>query len=76
MVHDEPSTTNTLSTSCIWLKPFSTDRAGLHRSYVGSVERGEREIGITALARLTLTHALGVVEFLDAVLGTGRRGRR
>ncbi len=33
-------------------------RASLHRNYVGSVERGERDIGITALA--TLVQALGL----------------
>lgn len=34
------------------------ERANLHRNYVGSDERGEREIGITAVGRLA--HALGV----------------
>lgn len=34
------------------------ERANLHRNYVGSVERGEREIGITAVGQLA--HALGV----------------
>lgn len=34
------------------------ERADLHRNYVGSVERGERDIGITALGQLA--RALGV----------------
>ncbi len=44
--------------------------------YVGSVERGERDIGITALARLTRALGVSLVEFLDAVPGAGGRGRR
>ena len=42
------------------------ERAALHRNYVGSVERGERDIGIVALSRLA--HALGVslAEFFGA----------
>ena len=33
-------------------------RAQLHRNYVGSVERGERDVGLTAISRLA--GALGV----------------
>ena len=51
-------------------------RAGLHRNYVGSVERGERDVGITALARLTRALGVSLVEFLGAVPGARRRGRR
>lgn len=37
--------------------------AGLHRNYVGSVERGERDIGITAIARLASALDLSLAEF-------------
>ncbi len=34
------------------------ERAGLHRTYVGSAERGERNVSLKAVERLA--HALGV----------------
>jgi transcriptional regulator with XRE-family HTH domain len=39
------------------------ERAGLHRNYVGSVERGERDIGITALGRLARALDVSLAEF-------------
>lgn len=42
------------------------ERANLHRNYVGSVERGEREIGITSLARLAWALGVSLAEFFDA----------
>ena len=51
------------------------ERAGLHRNYVGSVERGERDIGLTSLDRLV--HALGssLSEFFTSLPGQGRSKR-
>lgn len=49
------------------------ERAELHRNYVGSVERGEREIGIVALDRLTDALGLSLHEFFRPI---GRSGRR
>ena len=39
--------------------------AGLHRTYVGSVERGERNIAIDNIERLADALGLGVVDLLE-----------
>lgn len=38
--------------------------SGLHRTYVGSVERGERNISIDNMERLALALEVGVVDLL------------
>ena len=38
-------------------------RAALHRNYVGSVERGERDIGVSAAARIADALGLSLAEF-------------
>lgn len=40
------------------------DRAGLHRTYVGSVERGERNISIDNMERLAQAMALDLSNLL------------
>lgn len=39
------------------------ERAGLHRNYVGSVERGERDAGIGAIEGLALALNVSLAEF-------------
>jgi transcriptional regulator with XRE-family HTH domain len=41
------------------------ERAGLHRNYVGGVERGERDIGITALAQLARALDVSLSDFFQ-----------
>ncbi len=41
------------------------ERADLHRNYVGSVERGERDIGVTALSRLANALGVSLAEFFQ-----------
>ena len=38
-------------------------QADLHRNYVGSVERGERDLGITALGQLTDALEISLADF-------------
>lgn len=40
------------------------DRAGIHRTYVGSVERGERNISIDSMERLARGLGLDICELL------------
>jgi transcriptional regulator with XRE-family HTH domain len=42
------------------------DRADVHRNYVSSVERGERDVGIVVLGRLATALGLSLAELFDA----------
>ncbi len=44
------------------------DRAGLHRTYVGSVERGERNISIDNIERLANALEIDIIELLKQEL--------
>ena len=45
------------------------DLAGLHRTYVGSVERGERNVSIDNMERLAVALQLDVVVLLQSSVG-------
>ena len=47
-------------------------RSGLHRNYVGSIERGERDVGTDALDRLAGALEISLAEFFEPF----RRPRR
>ncbi|WP_396134319.1 helix-turn-helix domain-containing protein [Chamaesiphon sp. VAR_48_metabat_135_sub] len=44
------------------------DSAGLHRTYVGSVERGERNISIDNIERLAKALEIDIIELLKEEL--------
>jgi transcriptional regulator with XRE-family HTH domain len=48
-------------------------RANLHRNYVGSVERGQRDIGITALGSLAAALGVSLPEFFQTFRQSPRR---
>lgn len=42
------------------------DRSGIHRTYIGSIERGERNVTINTLARIAAALNCTVVDFLSS----------
>jgi transcriptional regulator with XRE-family HTH domain len=48
-------------------------RADLHRNYVGSVERGERDIGITAIGQLARALSMSLADFFAPFRQRSRR---
>jgi transcriptional regulator with XRE-family HTH domain len=51
------------------------ERAGLHRNYVGSVERGERDVSVTVLAALVTALDSTLAEFFSAYTRSFKRHR-
>jgi ribosome-binding protein aMBF1 (putative translation factor) len=45
-----------------WSQEELADRAGLHRTYIGSVERGEQNISIENIAKLAATLGVSLAE--------------
>lgn len=41
------------------------DRTGIHRTYIGGIERGERNVTLQTLERLAIAFDLDPVELLD-----------
>lgn len=50
-------------------------RANLHRNYVGSIERGEREVGLNSMARLAAALGLSLADFFAPFKTQVRSGR-
>jgi transcriptional regulator with XRE-family HTH domain len=50
--------------------------AGLHRNYVGSVERGERDIGVVSLGHLSAALGVSLAEFFAPFQSRNHSSRR
>ena len=49
------------------------DRAGLHRTYIGSVERGERNLSLLNILRIAAALECTAVDLLKGITLKGRR---
>ena len=38
-------------------------KAGLHRAYIGKIERGEKNVGIETLEKVAVALDIGIIEF-------------
>ena len=45
-----------------WSKEELADRAGLHRTYIGSIERGEQNLSLVNIERLSVTLGVSLAE--------------
>ena len=50
-----------------WSQEEFADKAGLHRTYIGSVERGEQNVSIDNIERLAKTLGVAVAELFRGV---------
>jgi len=48
-----------------WSQEDLADLCGLHRTYIGSVERAERNVGIDTLGKLAVAFGVSAYELLD-----------
>jgi transcriptional regulator with XRE-family HTH domain len=51
-----------------WSQEVLAERAGLHRTYISSVERGQRNVSIDNIERIGLALGLGLSEILGEKL--------
>ncbi len=49
------------------------DRAGLHRTYIGGIERGERNVGLINLLRIAKALGFSVSDLLRGVDESAKR---
>jgi transcriptional regulator with XRE-family HTH domain len=48
-----------------WSQEELADRAGLHRTYIGSVERGEQNLSLVNIERLAVTLSVSLAELFS-----------
>ena len=52
-----------------WSQEAFADRAGLHRTYIGSVERGEQNISLENIEKLAATLGVSLAELFAPFTG-------
>jgi transcriptional regulator with XRE-family HTH domain len=53
-----------------WSQEELADRAGLHRTYIGSVERGEQNLSLVNVEKLAATLGISLAELFAPFTGT------
>ncbi len=55
-----------------WSQEVLADAAGLHRTYIGSIERGERNVSLEAMERIAQALEIPLAELFSDEDATGR----
>lgn len=50
-----------------WTQEEMAERSGLHRTYIGSIERGERNLALLNIRKVANAFGLTLYEFLDDI---------
>jgi transcriptional regulator with XRE-family HTH domain len=50
-----------------WTQEELAERSGLHRTYIGSIERGERNLALLNIRKVANAFSLTLSEFLDEI---------
>lgn len=58
-----------------WTQQDLASRAGLHRTYIGSIERSERNVSLLNVARIAEAFEVSVVALLETDKNAGRADR-
>jgi len=59
-----------------WSQEVMAERCGLHRTYVGAIERAERNVTLNTLNDLALALGVTAAELINERRGTDRRGKK
>ncbi len=58
-----------------WSQESFAEECGLHRTYIGGIERGERNVGLVNVERIAMALGVEIADLFPKQGGTGRRSR-
>ncbi len=57
-----------------WSQESFAEECGLHRTYIGGIERGERNVGLVNVERIAMALGVSIADLFTEKRGAGRSG--